>query len=222
MENHYGLAPLIKQGDAVAISVLGILFIMSLATWYIIITKLWNQYRLGKSVKAVEKNFWSAGSARQGADELPINDDFRVVAESALRAAQHHEGRMGDRISLHDWLAIVLRRPVDALDSKLSKGLSFLAIIGLTAPIVGLFGTLFGILKALISIGISGHPTLAKLAGPAGEALLMTVIGLAVAVPAMFGYNILRRRNKAIQNSMRDFTGELEVNLIGGLRPDLD
>ena len=222
MENPYGLAALIKHGDAVSGAVLGVLLIMSLATWCIIFTRLWNQQRLARSAKNIEENFWSAGSPREGADKLPINDDFRVIAESALRAAQHHEGSTGGRISLHDWLAIALRRPVDAVDSKLSNGLSFLAIIGLTAPIVGLFGTLFGILKALISIGISGHPTLDKLAGPAGEALLMTVIGLAVAVPAMFGYNILRRRNKAIQNSMRHFAGDLEVNLIGGLRPDLD
>jgi len=193
---------------------------MSLATWFIIITKLWSQYRLGKSVKAVERNFWSAGSARLGADKLPTNDDFRVIAESALRAAQHHEGGMGDRISLHDWLAIALRRPVDALDRKLSKGLSFLAMIGLTAPIIGLFGTLYGILKTLIVIGMAGQPSFEKAAGPVGQALLMTVIGLAVAVPAMFGYNILRRRNKVIQDSMRDFTGDLEVNLIGSVRPD--
>lgn len=219
--NPYGLAALVKNGDAVSFAVLGILFIMSLATWYIIITKLWNQYRLSMSVKNVEKNFWSTGSPREGADKLPINDDLRVIAESALRAAQHHEGHMGDRISLRDWLAMALQRPVDGLDSKLSSSLSFLGTIGLTAPIIGLFGTLYGILKALISIGMTGQPTFERVAGPVGETLIMTVIGLAIAVPAIFGYNILRRRNKAIQDSIRDFTNDLEVNLVGGLRPDL-
>jgi biopolymer transport protein ExbB len=219
--NPYGLEALVTHGDAVSYTVMGILLIMSLVSWYIIFTKLWDQYRLGKSVKAVEKSFWSAGSAREGADRLPKDDDFRVIAESALRAASHHEGRLGDRISLRDWLAMALQRSVDNLNSKLSNGLSFLATVGSTAPFVGLFGTVYGILKALISIGLSGQPSIDKVAGPVGEALIMTAIGLAVAVPAVFGYNILLRRNNAIKDSMREFTGDLESNLIGGLRPDL-
>jgi len=219
--NPYGLEALVTHGDAVSYTVMGILLIMSLVSWYIIFTKLWDQYRLGKSVKAVEKNFWSAGTAREGADRLPKDDDFRIIAESALRAASHHEGRLGDRISLRDWLAMALQRSVDNLNSKLSTGLSFLATVGSTAPFVGLFGTVYGILKALISIGLSGQPSIDKVAGPVGEALIMTAIGLAVAVPAVFGYNILLRRNNAIKDSMREFTGDLESNLIGGLRPDL-
>jgi len=220
-DNPYGLEALVQHGDAVSYTVLGILLIMSLVSWYIIFTKLWDQYRLGKSVKAVEKNFWSAGSAREGADRLPKDDDFRVIAESALRAATHHEGRLGDRISLRDWLAMALQRSVDSLNSKLANGLSFLATVGSTAPFVGLFGTVYGILKALIAIGLSGQPSIDKVAGPVGEALIMTAIGLAVAVPAVFGYNILLKRNNAIKDSMREFTGDLESNLIGGLRPDL-
>jgi biopolymer transport protein ExbB len=220
-DNPYGLEALVTHGDAVSYTVLGILLIMSLISWYIIFTKLWDQHRLGKSVKAVEKNFWSAGTAREGADRLPKDDDFRVIAESAIRAAGHHEGRLGDRISLRDWLSMALQRSVDGLNSKLGSGLSFLATVGSTAPFVGLFGTVYGILKALISIGLSGQPSIDKVAGPVGEALIMTAIGLAVAVPAVFGYNILLRRNKAIQDSMREFTGDLESNLIGGLRPDL-
>lgn len=219
--NPYGLEALVTHGDAVSYTVMGILLIMSLVSWYIIFTKLWDQYRLGKSVKAVEKNFWSAGSAREGADRLPKDDDFRVIAESAIRASAHHEGRLGDRISLRDWLAMALQRSVDNLNSKLSTGLSFLATVGSTAPFVGLFGTVYGILKALISIGLSGQPSIDKVAGPVGEALIMTAIGLAVAVPAVFGYNILLRRNNAIKDSLREFTGDLEANLIGGLRPDL-
>ncbi|MDR2214562.1 MAG: MotA/TolQ/ExbB proton channel family protein [Nevskiaceae bacterium] len=194
---------------------------MSLGTWYIVFTKLWDQYRLGKSVKNVEKTFWAASSAREGADRLPKDDDFRTIAESAIRAAQHHEGRLGDRISLRDWLAMALQRAVDGLNSKLSAGLSFLATVGSTAPFVGLFGTVYGILKALISIGLSGQPSIDKVAGPVGEALIMTAIGLAVAVPAVFAYNILLRRNGAIRDSMREFTGDLEANLIGGVRPEI-
>ncbi|MEY2854731.1 MAG: hypothetical protein RL030_1863 [Pseudomonadota bacterium] len=220
-DNPYGLSALINHGDAVSYTVLGILLIMSLVSWYIIFTKLWDQHRLGKSVRNVEKTFWAAGSPREGADRLPKDDDFRVIAESALRAAQHHEGRLGDRISLRDWLSMALQRSVDGLNSKLSNGLSFLATVGSTAPFVGLFGTVYGILKALIAIGLSGQPSIDKVAGPVGEALIMTALGLAVAVPAVFGYNILLKRNKAVQDSMREFTGDLEANLIGGIRPEI-
>jgi biopolymer transport protein ExbB len=220
-ENPYGLEALINHGDAVSYTVLGILLIMSLVSWYIIFTKWWDQYRLGKSVKLVEKQFWSAGSPREGAERLPKDDDFRVIAESAIRAAGHYEGRLNDRISLREWLGMTLNRSVDTMSSKLGSGLSFLATVGSTAPFVGLFGTVYGILKALISIGLSGQPSIDKVAGPVGEALIMTAIGLAVAVPAVFGYNMLLKRNKAIQDVLREFTGDLEANLIGGVRPEV-
>ena len=218
--NPYGFAALVAHGDAVSHAVLGILLIMSLLNWYIIVTKLWYQYRLNRSAKGVEEKFWSSGSPGEGADKLPKDDDFRVIAESAVRAAQNHEGRMGGRIILRDWLGMVLQRPVDGLNSKLSKGLSLLSAIGSTAPLVGLFGTVFGILKALISIGLSDEHSIDKVAGPVGQALIMTAIGLAVAVPALLSYNILLRRNSTIRDSLHDFTGDLEANLIGGLRPD--
>jgi biopolymer transport protein ExbB len=219
--NPYGFGALIDHGTPVSYTILGILLIMSLVSWYITFTKYWDQYRLGKSVKAVEKNFWAAGSAREGVERLPKDDDFRVIAESALRAAAHHEGRLGDRISLKEWLGMALNRSVDSLNSKLSGGLSFLATVGSTAPFVGLLGTVYGILNALIKIGLSGQPSIDKVAGPVGEALIMTALGLVVAVPAVFAYNILLKRNKAIQDVMREFTGDLEANLIGGVKPDL-
>lgn len=219
--NPYGIEALITHGTAVSYTILGILLLMSLVSWYITFTKLWDQHRLGKAVKNVEKNFWSAGSAREGVDRLPKDDDFRVIAESAIRAAAHHEGRLGDKISLRDWLSMALNRSVDGLNSKLSGGLSFLATVGSTAPFVGLLGTVYGILNALIKIGLSGQPSIDKVAGPVGEALIMTALGLVVAVPAVFAYNILLKRNKAIQDVMREFTGDLEANLIGGVKPDL-
>ena len=116
---------------------------------------------------------------------------------------------------------MALQRAVDGLNSKLSNGLSFLATVGSTAPFVGLFGTVYGILNALVAIGLSGQPSIDKVAGPVGEALIMTALGLAVAVPAVFGYNILLKRNKAIQDVLREFTGDLEANLIGGVKPEL-
>jgi biopolymer transport protein ExbB len=215
------LGALISHGTPVSYTILGVLLLMSLISWYITFTKLWDQYRLGKAARNVEKNFWAAGSAREGADRLAKDDDFRDIAESAIRAAAHHEGRLGDRISLRDWLAMALNRSVDNLNGKLSGGLSFLATVGSTAPFVGLLGTVYGILNALIKIGLSGQPSIDKVAGPVGEALIMTALGLLVAVPAVFAYNILLKRNKAIQDIMREFTGDLEANLIGGVKPSI-
>jgi len=217
--NPYGLGALISHGTPVSYTILGVLLLMSLISWYITFTKLWDQYRLGKAARNVERTFWAAGSAREGADRLPKDDDFRDIAESAIRAAAHHEGRLGDRISLRDWLAMALNRAVDNLNGKLSGGLSFLATVGSTAPFVGLLGTVYGILNALIKIGLSGQPSIDKVAGPVGEALIMTALGLLVAVPAVFAYNILLKRNKAIQDIMREFTNDLEANLIGGVKP---
>jgi biopolymer transport protein ExbB len=114
---------------------------------------------------------------------------------------------------------MALSRSVDNLNSKMSGGLSFLATVGSTSPFVGLFGTVYGILLALLTIGTTGQPSIDKVAGPVGEALIMTAIGLAVAVPAVFAYNILLKRNKAIQDIVREFTGDLEANLIGGVKP---
>jgi biopolymer transport protein ExbB len=219
--NPYGFGALIDHGTPVSYTILGILLIMSLVSWYITFTKYWDQYRLAKSAKNVEKNFWAAGSAREGADRLPKDDDFRVIAESAIRAASHHEGRLGERISLREWLGMAMSRAVDGLNSKMSGGLSFLATVGSTAPFVGLLGTVYGILNALIKIGLSGQPSIDKVAGPVGEALIMTALGLVVAVPAVFAYNILLKRNKAIQDVIREFTGDLEANLIGGVKPDV-
>jgi len=217
--NPYGFGALIEHGNSISYTILGVLLIMSLGTWWIFFTKFWDQYRLGKSARNVEKNFWAAGSAREGVERLPKDDDFRFVAESAIRAAGHYEGRLSDRISMREWLEMALSRSVDGMNSKLSGGLSFLATVGSTAPFVGLIGTVYGILNALIKIGLSGQPSIDQVAGPVGEALIMTALGLVVAVPAVICYNVLLKRNKTIQESLRDFTGDLEANLIGGVKP---
>jgi len=219
-DNPGGFASLIAHGDAVSYAVLGILFTMSLVSWYVLFTKLWYQHRLARSVTNVERKFWLAGSLGEGVGKLPKDDELRLIAESALNAAQIHEQRMSDRMSLRDWLAMVLQRPVDSLNSKLSTGLSLLALIGSTAPFIGLFGTLFGVLKALLSVGFSGQLSMGKLASPVGEALIMTAIGLSVAVHAMVSFSFLLKRNNAIKDSLHDFKGDLEANLVGGLRPD--
>ncbi len=217
--NPYGFGALIEHGNSISYTILVVLLIMSLGTWWIFFTKFWDQYRLNKSVRNVEKNFWAAGSAKEGVERLPKDDDFRIIAESAIRAAGHYEGRLHDRISMREWLGMALGRAVDTMNSKLSGGLSFLATVGSTAPFVGLIGTVYGILNALIKIGLSGQPSIDQVAGPVGEALIMTALGLVVAVPAVICYNVLLKRNKTILESLNDFTGDLEANLIGGVKP---
>jgi biopolymer transport protein ExbB len=191
---------------------------MSLYSWFIIFTKLWDQRTLRKSARLVEKQFWTAPSIKDGVERLKKGDDFRYIAEDGLRAASHHEGRLTDRIDLHEWITMSLQRAMDGVTGKLSNGLSFLATVGSTAPFVGLFGTVMGILNALIAIGVAGQASIDKVAGPVGEALIMTAIGLAVAVPAVLGYNWLLRRNKGIQDSLKNFTSDLHAYLVGGAR----
>lgn len=218
VENPYGLEALWMQGDVVARGTLILLVLMSFFSWYIMLTKLWDQRRLKKSAKLVEKQFWSAPSLNDGVQRLPKSDDFRRIADDGLRAASHHDGRLTDRIDLHEWITMSLQRSVDEVNSKLQSGMPFLATVGSTAPFVGLFGTVWGILNALINIGIAGQASIDKVAGPVGEALIMTAIGLAVAVPAVMGYNWLLRRNKNMQDALRNFASDLHAYLVSGAR----
>src|SRR5688572_10934182 len=201
VENPYGLEALWAQGDFVARGTLIVLVIMSLFSWYILLTKLWDQRKLKQSAKIVEKQFWTAPSVKDGVERLKKGDDFRMIAEDGLRAAAHHDGRLTDRIDLHEWITMSLQRSVDAVNSKIQTGLPFLATVGSTAPFVGLFGTVWGILNALIAIGVAGQVSIDRVAGPLGEALIMTAFGLFVAVPAVMGYNWLLRRNKDAQDA---------------------
>jgi biopolymer transport protein ExbB len=220
VENPYGLGALWMGGDIVARSVLILLAIMSLASWYVMLTKLWDQSKLKKSARTVEKQFWTAPSIKDGVDRLKKGDDFRGIAEDGLRAASHHDGRLTDRIDLHEWITMSLQRAVDQVNSKLQNGLGLLATVGSVAPFVGLFGTVWGILKALVSIGIAGQASIDKVAGPVGESLIMTAIGLFVAVPAVMGYNWLLGRNKLLQDALRNFAADLHAFLVGGVRVD--
>ncbi|MGH8139790.1 MAG: MotA/TolQ/ExbB proton channel family protein [Steroidobacteraceae bacterium] len=218
VDNPYGLGALWAGGDIIARSTLVILAIMSLASWYVILTKLWDQRKLKQSARAAEKQFWTAPSIKDGVERLKKGDDFRLVAEDGLRAASHHDGRLTDRIDLHEWITMSLQRAVDQVNSKLNAGLGLLATVGSVAPFVGLFGTVWGILNALVSIGIAGQASIDKVAGPVGEALIMTAIGLFVAVPAVMGYNWLLGRNKLIQDALRNFASDLHAYLVSGAR----
>jgi biopolymer transport protein ExbB len=217
-DNPYGLAALWQTGDIIARSVLILLLIMSLASWYVILTKLWDQAKLKKSAKVVEKQFWTAPSIKDGVERLKKGDEFRGIAEDGLRASSHHDGRLTDRIDLNEWITMSLQRAADGVSTKMQSGLGLLATVGSTAPFVGLFGTVWGILNALVGIGIAGQASIDKVAGPVGEALIMTAIGLFVAVPAVMGYNWLLGRNKGLQDSLRNFTGDLHAYLVGGSR----
>src|SRR5690242_20233214 len=218
VENPYGLTSLWAQGDFVAKGTLIILATMSLFSWYIILTKIWDQAKLKSSAKVVEKNFWNAPSVKDGIEKLKKGDDFRNIAEDGIRAASHHDGRLTDRIDLHEWITLSLQRSVEVVNGKLQTGLAFLATFGSTAPFVGLFGTVCGIYHALIAIGLAGQASIDKVAGPVGEALIMTAFGLFVAVPAVLGYNWLIRRNKGVQDGLRNFAADLHAYLISGAR----
>jgi biopolymer transport protein ExbB len=218
VENPYGLGALWAQGDFVAKGTLIILVIMSLYSWYVILMKWWDQRKLGQSAKLAEQKFWTAGSIKEAVERLPKNDTFRLIAEDGMRAASHHEGRLTDRIDLHEWVTMSLQRSLEQVNTVLTSGLGVLATVGSTAPFVGLFGTVWGIYHALVAIGVSGQASIDRVAGPVGEALIMTAIGLAVAVPAVMGYNWHLRRNKAVQESLRNFTGDLHALLVSGSR----
>jgi biopolymer transport protein ExbB len=217
-ESPYGLIPLWVNGNIVSRATLTVLVIMSLGSWFIMFTKLWDQRAMKRSGKIVEKQFWTAPSLKDGVERLKKGDEYRFIAESGLRAASHHEGRLTDRIDLHEWITMALQRSVDAVNSQISGGLTFLATVGSVAPFVGLFGTVMGILNALIAIGIAGQASIDRVAGPVGEALIMTAIGLFVAVPAVLGYNWLLRRNKLIQDDVRNFASDLHAYLVSGAR----
>jgi biopolymer transport protein ExbB len=214
VDNPYGLGALWAQGDFVAKGTLAILLVMSLGSWFIIFNKLFEQRRLLKSAEAASKTFWSAGSVVAGVDTLKEGSAFRFIAESGQKARAHHEGTLVEQIDLHTWVSISIQRAVEGVQSRLQDGLAFLATVGSTAPFVGLFGTVWGIYHALTAIGISGQASIDKVAGPVGEALIMTAIGLAVAVPAVIGYNWLIRRNKAALERVRSFGSDLHSVLI--------
>lgn len=216
IDNPYSLGELIKGGDLIARTTLAILLIMSLGSWYIMITKLWEQFQLMRQANDVKKSFWSAASVQEGANSLKDGSPFRYIAESSLQATQHHEGKLVEQIDRYTWVSNALQRSVENVQSRLQDGLAFLATVGSTAPFVGLFGTVYGILNALTAIGVAGQASIDKVAGPVGEALYMTAIGLAVAVPAVLGYNWLVRRNKSAMEQVRAFAADLHMILMSG------
>ncbi len=218
VDNPYGLKALWSQGDFVARGTLLIMVIMSMGSWYIIFTKVFEQRQMLKSAFASGDAFWKASSVKTGVTALEEGSAFRFIAEQGIRASDHHEGTMVESIDKHTWISMSVDRALGSVQNRLQDGLAFLATVGSTAPFVGLFGTVWGIYNALVKIGISGQASIDKVAGPVGESLIMTAFGLAVAVPAVMGYNWLIRRNKAVMDQAKAFAGDLHNVLIAGKR----
>ena len=215
VDNPYGLGALWAQGDFVARFVLVLLVLMSLGSWYILLTKLYESIKLSREAKVMRRGFFKSTSLNDAVKTLKDGSAFRFIAESGIQSGDHHEGALTDNIDRNTWVTMGVQRSVDDVRNRLQDGLGFLATVGSTAPFVGLFGTVWGIYHALTAIGIAGQASIDKVAGPVGEALIMTAIGLAVAVPAVLGYNWLVSRNKVTMETVRGFGADLHGILMG-------
>jgi biopolymer transport protein ExbB len=217
-DNPYGIGALWAQSDAVTKAVLAILVIMSMSSWYVIAMKLFEQSRMGRQAKQVDDAFWNANSVKSGAEQLAPTSPFRFIADAGVHATKKHDGLRG-KVDFADFVDLCIHRATERVQRRLSNGMSLLATVGSTSPFVGLFGTVWGIYHALTAIGVAGQASIDKVAGPVGEALIMTAIGLAVAVPAVLGYNWLLRRNVAVMDDVREFSGELHSVILASSTP---
>ena len=222
MNSQFGLANVWSQGDIVTKAVAVLLLIMSLASWMVIIIKTLDVIKYKRIAKNAEY-FWhsedfSAGLTKLGAD--PANP-FRQLALEGREATLHHrntKAHLHDALDVSDWVTRTLRNSMDEFTGKLQSGLAILASVGSTAPFVGLFGTVWGIYHALLAIGAAGQATIDKVAGPIGESLIMTALGLAVAIPAVLGYNALVRGNKGVLQKLSRFAHDLHAYFVTGAR----
>jgi biopolymer transport protein ExbB len=206
----YGLSNIWTEGTWISKAILIVLGFMSAGTWYIFFTKWIDQQRILGQASTVEKKFWTSATLTEGVEKLPKTSVFRSIAEAGLKASSGGTSLVG----LNDWIGMSLTRQLEDANARLQGGVTFLGSVGSVSPFVGLLGTVMGILNALIGIGVAGQASIDKVAGPVGEALIMTALGLAVAVPAVLLYNYLVRRNKVITEKLRAFAGDLQAYLI--------
>ncbi|QDX26600.1 MotA/TolQ/ExbB proton channel family protein [Sphingomonas suaedae] len=197
-----------NEGGVIAWSTAIILTGMLFFSLYILFTKVFEQQKVLNQYKRVRNVFWQSGSLREGAAKLEKNSAYRQIVDDALLAQDQYK-ELTDPIEAHDWLHGSLQRSQDSINSQLGSGLAFLATVGSTAPFIGLFGTVVGIFRALIKIGAAGDASIGTVAGPVGEALIMTALGLVVAVPAVLAYNWLQRRNKSIAEDLSGFSNDV-------------
>ena len=222
MDSQFGLMNVWNQGDFVTKAVAVLLIGMSLVSWIVIIIKALDVIRYKRLAKH-SQDFWHSEDFATALNKLGKDDSnpFRALALEGREAAAHHrntKAHLHDALDVSDWITRALRNGIDAFTARLQTGLAVLASVGSTAPFIGLFGTVWGIYHALTAIGISGQASIDKVAGPVGEALIMTAIGLAVAVPAVIGYNWLVRRNKAALERVRSFSSDVHSVLLAGKR----
>ncbi len=219
----YGLETLWTQGDFVTKGVAILLISMSISSWYVIATKALQLWRYRRAGAAAGTHFWDAVSVADGLTTLGHDNPFADIAHAGIGAMRHHEahkGHLHDQLSVSDWITLSLRQAIDEAAGRLQAGMAVLASVGSSAPFVGLFGTVWGIYHALASIGTAGQASIDKVAGPVGEALIMTALGLAVAIPATFGYNALVRGNKAISARLHKFGFDLHALFVTGARAE--
>jgi biopolymer transport protein ExbB len=213
--NPYGLAAALEEGGIIAYATFGILVLMSAWSWYILFVKLFEQQKIINQGRKARTTFWQSANLREGAQKLEKNSAYRQIVDDGITALEQHD-KLTDPIDQHDWMLNSLARSQGAIASKLSTGLALLATVGSTAPFIGLFGTVVGIYRALIKIGASGQASIDAVAGPVGEALIMTALGLIVAVPAVMAYNWLMRRNKAVLEELSRFSNDLHGYMMSG------
>jgi len=219
-QKQFGLMQALEEGGFVSQAIFVTLVVMSAVSWYIMFTKLFEQGKVLKQSREGVQKFWTASSVKDGVNKFEKNSAFRQIVEDGLRAEDQHS-KLIDSQDQHEWMQSSLQRSQDAVNAKLGTGLAFLATVGSTSPFVGLLGTVIGIYRALIKIGASGDASIDKVAGPVGEALIMTALGLVVAVPAVMGYNWLQRRNKLIAERLNTFSADLHGYMMsnGAVRP---
>jgi biopolymer transport protein ExbB len=219
-QNKFGFMEALEQGGFIAYATVGILAIMSFGSFFILFTKWVEQSKIMRQYRDVRSTFWRANSLREGASKLHKDSAWRQLVDDGLSAEDQH-AKMTDELEAHDWLHGSLARSEATINSRLGSGLPFLATTGATAPFIGLFGTVVGIYRALIAIGIAGSASIDKVAGPVGEALIMTALGLLVAVPAVLAYNYLQARNKRIAEMLSGFSTDVLANITskGAVKP---
>jgi biopolymer transport protein ExbB len=219
-QNKFGFAEALEQGGFIAYATVVILAIMSFGSFFILFTKWFEQSKILRQYRDMRTNFWKAPTLREGVVKLEKNSAWRQIVDDGLAAEDQH-AKMTDALEAHDWLHGSLARSEQSVNARLASGLPFLATVGATAPFIGLFGTVVGIYRALINIGIAGSASIDKVAGPVGEALIMTALGLLVAVPAVLAYNYLQARNKNISELLAGFSTDIlaNINSRGAVKP---
>jgi len=219
-QNKFGFKEALEQGGFIAQATVVILGIMSFGSFFILFTKWFEQGKILRQGRELGGSFWRAASIREGTAKLEKNSAWRQIAEDGIAAEEQHS-KMAQATDAHDWLVGSLARSEASINARLAGGLPFLATVGATAPFIGLFGTVVGIYRALIAIGLAGSASIDKVAGPVGEALIMTALGLLVAVPAVLAYNYLQARNKRIAEQLQSFATDVlaNINSNGAIKP---